>query len=229
MASSRSPTPSRDQPNTWLELAIRNHINELTDADKDGFLKHTPTPSEIDLLSYMKDYDDRHEGLSPLRLRVERVSRFVIFFECLMAPVSPTGRPSKLDIPALVLGGVRAVINLAMTFETFFAKIIDMLCRLADCIEPLAEYAGSNNVVIIEQTAAVIADLLVFCRDTSSVMEKYRDRESVRSRSMEVILQSAASFLSKDEAYRGNFEVELDFCREQNRRKVRFHPGFLSG
>lgn len=255
MDSSSSQAPSSDQPNTWLELAIRDRINELTDAEKDVFFKATSTSAENDLLPYVKDYDDRHEGLSAIRPRAERISKFVSFLEDLMARVLSTGSPSKLDIPALVLGGVRAVIKLAMTFEIFFTKIIDMFCHLADCIEPLAEYTGSNNVVIIEQTAAAIADLLIFCRDACSVMEKYRESERsisiwtfIRSHwnpfetnfrdvesklklHLEVIRQPATSQLL-DETYRGNFEVELDFYREQNREKgeAPFHfPSIHSG
>lgn len=241
MDSFRSQTTSTDQPNTWLELAIRGRLSQLCEDERSSFLEASPSLAEADLLSYVKDYDDRHKELSVTRPQAERLATFVRIMRDFMAGVSARSH-SKPDVSALVLGGIRAAIDASMAFETFFTKILAMSCRLADYIEPLSGYVESKNVVVIESMATVIFDLLIFCRDVCRVIGKFRearssvsiwtfirthwdpfetgftDLEAKLKLHLEIIRGSAGTSLL-DETYRGNFEVQMDFYWEQNREK----------
>lgn len=219
MDSPRSQTTSTDQPNTWLELAIRGRLSQLCEDERSSFLEASPSLAEVDLLSYVKDYDERHKELSVMHPQAERLANFVRIMRDFMAGVSARSH-SKPDISALVLGGIRAAVDASMAFETFFTK----------------------NVVVIESMATVIFDLLIFCRDVCRVIGKYRearssvsiwtfirthwdpfetgftDLEAKLKLHLEIIRGSAVTSLL-DETYRGNFEVQMDFYWEQNREK----------
>lgn len=249
MVSSHPQNPSKgQQPNTWLELAIRNRLDGFPVAENNAFCESSKTLAEESLLSHAKEYDDRHKGLSPIRPSADNISKFVRSIQDFMTGIS-TGRVTGLDISALVVGAVRTVIGFAIKFETFFVKLIDILCRLAGYIEPLAEFAESKNTVIVEHIAGAYSGLLTFCRDARRVFEKYesfgrsasiwtfirthwdpfvaefRHMEARLKLHLEIVLHSATSSLL-DESYRGNFEVELDYSQEDVRHKGKAFPLF---
>ncbi|KAK2757302.1 hypothetical protein FQN54_004816 [Arachnomyces sp. PD_36] len=248
MSLPHPPTPSTDQPNTWLELAIRNRLNDLPDADKIVFTETSDTSTEDELLSYSRKYDSEHIGLPPIEPQAEAVSRFVRSLVEVTSVIS--GSSSKPNIVRLIPNGVRSVIALAMKCEPFFTKLIEMLCLLANYIQPLGEYARSENVTVIEQMAAVYGDLLTFCRDLRCLLAKWEEHGISRSiwtfirthwdpfeaefkdlrsklRLHQSIAHHCATPSEKDESYRGNFLVKLDGCQEENKEKAKEKKRFL--
>lgn len=84
------------------------------------------------------------------------------------------GLQANLDISAIVVGGVRVVIDLAVRFMTFFAKLSDMLCRFGDFLQPLDEVCESRQRedLVLKTLAAVYGDLLQFCKKAYGTFTK---------------------------------------------------------
>jgi ankyrin repeat domain-containing protein 50 len=75
------------------------------------------------------------------------------------------------DISAIVVGGMRLVIDVAVKFVSFFTRLSEMLCRLGDFLEPLAEYAkaSAREELVLEALANVYRNLLQFCKQAHEV------------------------------------------------------------
>ena len=157
-----SITASENQP---LELAIRRHLSQIPEAEKEVFRDASQSINEGNLLLSVRKYDEAHKQNSSFRPQAERLSKFLGLINRLMGGIA-IGIQAQPEISALVVGGVRIVIDLAIKFVDFFSKLSDMLCQFQDYLEFLPEYAkaSGNDELRQESIAKVYGDLLDFCR-----------------------------------------------------------------
>lgn len=159
---SASITASENQP---LELAIRTHLSQIPEAEKEAFRKASKSIDEGNLLLRARECDEAHKQNSSFRPQAERLSKFLGLLNRFMGGIA-IGIQAQPEISALVVGAVRIVIDLAIDFVTFFSKLSDMLCQFQDYLEVLSEYAkaSENDRLGQESIAKVYGDLLDFCR-----------------------------------------------------------------
>ena len=159
---SASITASENQP---LKLAIRRHLSQIPEAEKEAFRKASKSIDEGNLLLRVRKCDETHKQNSLFRPQAERLSKFLGLLNRFMGGIA-TGIQAQPEISALVVGAVRIVIDLAIDFVTFFSKLSDMLCQFQDYLEVLSEYVkvSENDWLVQESIAKVYGDLLDFCR-----------------------------------------------------------------
>ena len=80
---------------------------------------------------------------------------------------------------AIVVGGVRMIIDLAIDFIQFYAKLTDMLYQLEDYLSALAQLAQvyRERPIVQEAVADTYSDLLDFCSKARAV---FVDRDGIR-------------------------------------------------
>ena len=163
-------TTNKATGNPALQLAIERHLNALPEADKVAFRQASKQITNESLLSSVKAYDVDHKQESRFRPHAEALSRFLAVLDRFMAGVA-IGIQAHPDISSIIVGAVRIVIDLAVSFVTFFAKLSEMLCRFGDFLAPLAKYAevSTEEYLIRESLANVYGDLLQFCRRARGV------------------------------------------------------------
>src|SRR5271170_6681178 len=140
--------------NRALQLAIERHLNALPEADKEAFRQASKQIANESLLSQVKAYDEDHK----------QVSQFLGVLDRFMAAVA-IGIQANQDISSIAVGAMRIVIDLALSFVTFFARFSEMLSRFSDFLAPLTKYAEASTKaeLIQESLANVYGDLLQFC------------------------------------------------------------------
>jgi ankyrin repeat domain-containing protein 50 len=150
--------------NRALQLAIERHLNALPEADKEGFRQASKQIANETLLCQVKAYDEDHKEVSQFRPHAEALSRFLGLLDRFMAGIA-IGIQANPDISSIVVGAVRIVIGLALSFVTFFARFSEMLSRFSDFLAPLAKYAeaSTKEELIQESLANVYKDILQFC------------------------------------------------------------------
>jgi hypothetical protein len=81
------------------------------------------------------------------------------------------GIQANPGLSAIVVGGVRIVIDLAIDFVEFHCKLADMLSKLEDYLEPLAKLAEAceDSSWVQKALADTYADILDFCRKARAV------------------------------------------------------------
>jgi ankyrin repeat domain-containing protein 50 len=182
----RSPDPlGSARANPALEIAIKKHLEELPEAEKDAFQEASKAMTQDNLLSTLRAYDEDHKQNSSFRPRAENLSKLFNLLNRFMAGVSTAIQANPLPA-AIIVGAVQVVIGLAVEFTTFFDRLTDMLCRFIDYLGPLAEYAkASMDSELIQRTlATAYGDLLKFCRDARHV---FIDEKGVQRRWTSVI------------------------------------------
>ena len=127
-------------PNLALELAIRKHLDGLPEAEKDAFREASKTITQDNLLATVHAYDGDHKRSSSFRPQAERLSKLLNLLNRFMAGVCTTIQANP-DPSSIIVSAVRVVISLTVEFVTSFDRLIDMLCRFADYLGPLAEYS----------------------------------------------------------------------------------------
>jgi hypothetical protein len=150
--------------NRALQLAIERHLNALPEADKEAFRQASKQIANESLLSQVKAYDEDHKQVSQFRPHTEALSRFLGVLDRFMAGVA-IGVQANPDISSIAVGAMRIVIDLALSFVTFFARFSEMLSRFSDFLAPLTKYAEASTKaeLIQESLANVYGDLLQFC------------------------------------------------------------------
>lgn len=158
-------TTTATSSNPALELAIQRFVQKIPEAEKDAFREASRTIDEGNLLSRARACDETHKQNSAFRPQAERLSKFLNFLNRFMGGVA-IGIQAYPEISSLVVGAVRIVIDLAISFTTFFSKLSGMLCQFEDYLGPLAEYAkaAENQTLVQETVANVYGDLLNFCQ-----------------------------------------------------------------
>ena len=156
--------------NRALELAIARYLDALPELEKEAFREASKTLTEGNILLNVKDHDAAHREQSHFRPQAEKLSRFLCVLDRFMAGVT-IGLQSNPDISAIVVGGVRLVIDIAMSFVTFFTRLSDMLCRFGDSLGYLAEYArvSIQEELVLETIANIYGLLLQFCKQAYGV------------------------------------------------------------
>jgi hypothetical protein len=166
--------------NRALQLAIERHLEALPEADKDAFRQASKLIATESLLANVKAYDEIHKHVSQFRPHAEALSRFFGVLDRFMAGVA-IGIQAHPDISSIVVGAVRIVIDLAVNFVTFFARLSEMLCRLTDFLAPLTKYAevSTKEELVQESLANAYGDLLRFCHRARGI---FIDRKGVKRR-----------------------------------------------
>lgn len=114
--------------------------------------------------------DDDDSAKSALRPQLQSISKFLGLLNRFMAGVT-VGQQAKPEISAIVVGGVRVVINLAVNFINFFTKLSETLARFGDLLEQLTYYAKAceRSHLVVKSLAAVHGDVLQFCTNARAV------------------------------------------------------------
>jgi ankyrin repeat domain-containing protein 50 len=133
----------RASKNRALELAIERHLNALPRAEAEAFREASKSLTDENILLEVETCDADHKGKSHFRPQAEALSRFLGLLDRFVAGIT-IGIQANPDISAIVVGGVRLVITMAVGFTTFFARLSEMLCRFGDFLGPLAEYAKAS-------------------------------------------------------------------------------------
>ena len=156
--------------NRALERAISRELDSLPAVKKEAFRKASKDLTDENILFEVQKWDDAHKTESYFRPKAETLSRFLGLLDRFMAGVT-IGIQANPDISAIVVGGVRVVIDQAVKFVGFFDKLSDMLCRFSDFLETLHEYdkSSAQNTIIVETLANVYGDLLQFCKHAHDV------------------------------------------------------------
>jgi hypothetical protein len=153
-----------------LELAIQKHIDKLEESEKETFRAASKTINEHELLAKIRRYDAQHACDSSFRPQAEPLSNLLRVLDRFMGGVS-IGIQANPELSAIIVGGIRIVIDLAIDFIQFFGKLTDMLCQFEDYLAPLASFnkAGADSQVIVEALAGAYADMLDFCHKARNV------------------------------------------------------------
>lgn len=163
-------TTKSQTKNHALEMAIARHLDALPELEKGAFREASKSLTSGNILLHVQECDAAHREQSHFRSQAENLSRFLGVLDRFMAGVT-IGLQSNPDISAIVVGGVRLVIDVAISFVTFFNKLSDMLCRFGDSLAYLAEYAKIpvQEELVLETLANVYGFLLQFCKQAYRV------------------------------------------------------------
>jgi ankyrin repeat domain-containing protein 50 len=159
-------TAKTESGNLALELAIVQHLNGLPKLEREAFRETSKNFTDQSLLLHVRICDEDHKVHSHFQPQAENLSRFLGLLDRFMAGVT-IGLQANPDISAIVVGGVRLVIDLAVRFMTFFTKLSDMLCRFGDFLQPLTKHVKSaqREDLVLKTLAAVYGDLLQLCKN----------------------------------------------------------------
>jgi hypothetical protein len=72
---------------------------------------------------------------------------------------------------SLLVGGVRVVVGLAVSFVEFFEKLTEMICQFEDYLPALATlaWACQDSALVVEAVAGAYVDILDFCEKAQAV------------------------------------------------------------
>jgi hypothetical protein len=72
---------------------------------------------------------------------------------------------------SLLVGGVRVVVDLAISFVEFFEKLTEMMCQFEDHLPALADFAEAcqDSALVVEAVAGAYGDILDFCEKARAV------------------------------------------------------------
>lgn len=151
-------------------LAIEKHIDELPDTEKNAFRQAAETLTTENLFHKIKLYDENHRSRSSFRPQADKVVQLLGLLDRFLGGLS-IGTEAGSGIAPVVVGGVRAVLNIVIRFAEFFGKFTTMLCRFNDWLGPLEElYKDSpDNSSVVTAVSNVYADLLKFCREAYKI------------------------------------------------------------
>lgn len=151
--------------NSALTKAIKKHLDELPEKEKDTFRDASAHLTTGNLLAKLENYDRDHAAQSGFRARAGDIARFLSLLDRFMGGIA-IGIQASPDISSLVVGGVRVVIDIFVRFVEYFEKFTEMLCRFGDWLRPLEEHCKKSAVdsLIIEIVATIYGDLLNFCQ-----------------------------------------------------------------
>lgn len=156
--------------NVALAAAIEKHLADLPNAEKDAFRNASRTIDEKTMLDRISTFDQNHHDASSFRQCAPKLEATLRLLDKFMAGISIAIQANP-DPSSIVVGAIRVVLDVAIGFVEFFSKLADMICRLGDFLEPLAEYAKAppEQKVLHEALAAAYGDLLKFCLSANKV------------------------------------------------------------
>lgn len=205
-SSIATPT-GRTQPqsNTAFLRALEKHKESLTSAEQRAFLKANANSPES-LITQAHELDSKHLAASRMRRSAAKVDGILN---------GANGYISALTIctghdpySAIVLGGVKTVIELAIKFPGFFAKLTRMMETIFENLGYLSNYASPvflSSVEIQDALEKTYGDLLLFCKKARRVFTD-EDGEMSNWTSMKLLIKvSWAPFESEFTGLQTNF------------------------
>jgi hypothetical protein len=138
-----------------LEKAITTYLQKIPEAEKAAFTQVSKSLDEQTLISNVRSYDVAHKGNSSFRPHAERLTKLLNLLDRFMGGVA-IGIQASPEISSLVVGAVRIVIDLALTFTIFFGKLTDMVCTFEDYLGPLVVYARAADIELVEKAVVSI-------------------------------------------------------------------------
>jgi hypothetical protein len=168
--SPSTSTLAKTHRNQALELAIQRKLDKLPESEKNAFQTASKNIDERDLLARIREHDVQHAHESSFRPQAERLSKLLRVLDRFMGGVA-IGIQANPELSAIIVGGIRIVIDLAIDYVEFFSKLTDMLCQFEDYLAPLAGFAeaGEHSSIIVEALAGAYADILDFCNKVRNV------------------------------------------------------------
>lgn len=168
--SSNAALPANLRQNRALSDAIKKHLANLSEAEKDAFLSSSRTLDERHILDRISTLDQSHHDASRFRKWAPKLENTLRVLHRFMDAIS-VAMQGFVEPSSIVIGAMRIVLNVATGFVEFFTKLAEMICRLGDFLGPLAEYAKAPSQLdtLQESLAAVYGDLLQFCRSANTV------------------------------------------------------------
>jgi hypothetical protein len=166
----------RDQA---LQLAVQKHLDKLPDSEKDAFKAAWKDVDERQLLARVQIWGVQHARESSFRPQAERLSKLLRVLDRFMGGLA-IGTQANPDLSAIVVGGIRIVIDLAIDYVQLFSKLTEITCQLQDYLALLADFAeaGNNSEIIVEALAGAYADILDFCYKACKVfVDNYGNRK----------------------------------------------------
>jgi hypothetical protein len=161
-----SPTPTK---NNALQKAIEKHAVKLSEHERLSCMKAFRAIPEIELLQRITSCDQDHDEGSKFRQYADKLGSVFGVLDKFLKIVSPT--VSASPEATIAVGALRAVLDIGLNFLGFFGKLTSMICRLGDCLAPLAEYSKipQDQKALAESLSAVYGDFLVFCQKAHAV------------------------------------------------------------
>lgn len=171
------PPPSAPA-NRALSDAINKHLDSLSAAEQDTFRAASTSLTEENILDKVRSCDQAHVDSSIFRKRAGEVGGVLRILDKFMAGIAIAIQANP-DISAIAVGAVRVVLDVAIGFLSFFARLSQMLCRFGDFLAPLAEYArlSLEKTVVQDALAAVYGDLLRFLQKAHAVFIDHRGKQ----------------------------------------------------
>lgn len=165
-----SNTRNAGQENPALSLAIARHLQNLEEPERVAFRNASNTLTDKNILDLVKTHDADHRGNSHHRPQAEALTKFLGVLDRFMGGITIAVQANP-DVSAIVVGGVRLVIDLAVKFLQFFTRLSEMLCRFGNLLGPLTEFAKASKRenLVLEALANVYGDLLQFCKHAHEV------------------------------------------------------------
>jgi hypothetical protein len=164
------PTSANQSRNAALDLAIQRYLDKLPELQKAAFRTASQSIDETKLLAEVRKHDNQHAQDSTLRRRAESISKLLRLLDRLMGGVA-IGIQANPDLSAIIVGGVRVVIDLAVDFAEFFSKLTDMLCQFEEYLSALAALAEAcqDASLVVEALAGAYGDIIEFCEKARAV------------------------------------------------------------
>ncbi|PGH01369.1 hypothetical protein GX51_05301 [Blastomyces parvus] len=157
--------------NEALKLAVENHIKGLTPAEQAVFRNGPP---EDELLARAAKLDAEHKEASSFRPHTQKITKGLQLCDLFMRSVQ-IGIQANPDISAIVLGGVRLVLDIGLRFVTFLDRLTDMISRLAAYLKALETYGRIGDERITVAAAATYGEILRFCQRVNSIFASDAD------------------------------------------------------
>jgi hypothetical protein len=125
------------------------------------------------------------------------------------------GIQANPELSAIVVGGIRIVIDLAIAFVEFYCKLTDMLCQFEDYLHPLAKLARAceDSSLVQEALADTYADILDFCHKARTVFVGSDGRKRIWTSWRLFLRQQWEPFESSFGIIRNNMQHHLDVLR----------------
>lgn len=144
--------------NVLLDRASVTLLSKFSENEKTAFEDASKSMDMQAVLSSVREYDLAHKNDSSFRPQEKRLSKLLDLLSRFMGIVAVIPSPEN----PFMVGAFKIVIELALTFTTFFSKLSDMICRFQDFMEPLLVYAQVKNKLVEEAIVKVYIAMLEF-------------------------------------------------------------------
>ena len=164
------PSPQQTRKSA-LELALKNYLDRIPEAEKQAFRDASAQTTDDNLTASIQKIDDEHKKVSIVRRHGDRLIKFLGCLDRFMDVVG-LGVKAAPEFCSFIVGAAKIVIRLAIDFVEFFSKLSEMLGRLGDHLGHLAEYAKAaidNLPLVHDSVAKAYVDVLEFCREARNV------------------------------------------------------------